>query len=41
MYICIVTTSMSIGINITDIDRVIIWKLLIGLDLSELWQRAS
>ncbi len=41
MRICVATTSMGMGINIADIDRVIIWKLPIGLDPSELWQRAG
>ena len=35
----VVTTSLSIGVNIADIKRVVIWKFLITESLVDLWQR--
>lgn len=39
--IIVATTSMGTGINIADIQRVVMWKLPIDSSPTELWQRAG
>jgi len=37
--IMIATTSLGMGMNISDIERVVLWKFPIDLSLSDYWQR--
>jgi hypothetical protein len=35
----VATIFFEIGINISDIERILIWKFPIGYDIFNIWQR--
>lgn len=37
--IMIAITSLGMGVNVLDVERVCIWKFPIGKDLGNIWQR--
>jgi len=37
--IMLATTSLGMGINVSDVDGVLLWKFPIGKDLGDYWQR--
>jgi hypothetical protein len=39
--IMVATTSLGIGVNVPDIERVVVWRFPIDNSIPELWQRAG
>ena len=37
--IMVATTSLGMGVNVEDVERVVVWRFPIGFDLGDVWQR--
>ena len=37
--IMVATTSLGMGVNVPDVERVVVWRFPLGKDLGDVWQR--
>ena len=37
--IMVATTSLGMGVNVPDVERVVVWRFPVGMDLGDVWQR--